>query len=381
MKRNYVFVVLIILFVITFFIGKIRAQDAVLFDAWISSTEDVFLKSSFDNRYLSIALLRRGDVVKVIECRPDCDSPDSWVRLYPFGVLRRSNLSLFPMTREAAFLAGSPSQFMWGKIKRDTNSRTQPNMNSDIVDRFTRGSEIILRRNRELFYQGFVERPDGSFIVVGDVEIFEPSEFHGWENPPDIFAFAIRDFDLNHNSYYRYDTFDIPLIERGDIVTATGLSLPRDKVRLGFRHERHPNIPVGASWVHVDLDEQVLTAYRGDDLVFGTLVSTGRRRGTTHKGIFRVRRKISYTQMSGRGYSVEGVPWVQYFTDANEHVAFHGAFWHDGFGHVRSHGCVNLSIADAYWIYNFNPVQVPQGWRSVHPIALNREDNLWVWIE
>ena len=41
---------------------------------------------------------------------------------------------------------------------------------------------------------------------------------------------------------------------------------------------------------------------------------------------------------------MEDVPYVQFFDKA---IALHGVFWHDDFGHVRSHGCVNLAPRDA----------------------------------
>ena len=44
-------------------------------------------------------------------------------------------------------------------------------------------------------------------------------------------------------------------------------------------------------------------------------------------------------------YELPGVPWVSYFTGNG--VAFHGAYWHDNFGAPVSHGCINLSPADA----------------------------------
>ena len=43
------------------------------------------------------------------------------------------------------------------------------------------------------------------------------------------------------------------------------------------------------------------------------------------------------------------MPWVSYFTQRAH--AFHGAYWHNGFGQIRSHGCVNLTPQDARWIY------------------------------
>ncbi|MEM6283551.1 MAG: L,D-transpeptidase, partial [Chloroflexota bacterium] len=34
-------------------------------------------------------------------------------------------------------------------------------------------------------------------------------------------------------------------------------------------------------------------------------------------------------------------------------IALHGTFWHDGFGFPQSHGCVNMSITDAHWLFKF----------------------------
>jgi hypothetical protein len=187
----------------------------------------------------------------------------------------------------------------------------------------------------------------------------------------------------NHVELQRYERF--PLVSfTSTTAVIDGGTIPRRDVRVGHWHLRPTQIPSSARWVHVDLNEQVLTAYEGDDLVFATLVSTGRKRNSTHTGIFQVRRKITYTQMvggSGRGrYSVEGVPFVQYLTESNEDVALHGAWWHNNFGNKKSHGCINLSPADALFMFNFNPAQIPQGWRSIHPIILN-VPQMWVVIE
>ena len=52
---------------------------------------------------------------------------------------------------------------------------------------------------------------------------------------------------------------------------------------------------------------------------------------------------------AARYYRMEDVPWVQYFSKG---VGLHGAFWHRGFGKVRSHGCVNLAPLDAYTYFH-----------------------------
>jgi lipoprotein-anchoring transpeptidase ErfK/SrfK len=44
-----------------------------------------------------------------------------------------------------------------------------------------------------------------------------------------------------------------------------------------------------------------------------------------------------------------------YFDDE---IALHGAYWHDGFGFRRSHGCVNMSVTDAHWLYEWAEVEL-----------------------
>jgi hypothetical protein len=45
--------------------------------------------------------------------------------------------------------------------------------------------------------------------------------------------------------------------------------------------------------------------------------------------------------------------------------ALHGAFWHDAFGNMRSHGCVNLSPEDARTLFAWADPQLPPGWHGV----------------
>lgn len=109
-------------------------------------------------------------------------------------------------------------------------------------------------------------------------------------------------------------------------------------------------------WVSVDLYEQVLIAYEDTTPVFATLVSSGLAEWATREGIFNVYLRHERTTMAGAYgqpdfYYLEEVPWTMYFDDD---IALHGTFWHDGFGYRQSHGCVNLSITDAHWLYNWS---------------------------
>jgi lipoprotein-anchoring transpeptidase ErfK/SrfK len=57
--------------------------------------------------------------------------------------------------------------------------------------------------------------------------------------------------------------------------------------------------------------------------------------------------------MSGPGYSLPDVPFTMFFYQG---YAIHGTYWHNNFGTPMSHGCVNLTIPDAEWIYNWSSV-------------------------
>jgi hypothetical protein len=109
-------------------------------------------------------------------------------------------------------------------------------------------------------------------------------------------------------------------------------------------------------WVSVDLFEQVLTAYdEQGGMVFATLVSSGLPEWPTNEGVFRIWARLRTDAMSGAMgqpdfYYLESVPYVMYFDGA---IALHGAYWHDGFGYRRSHGCVNLSVSDSRWLFEW----------------------------
>ncbi|MFP4322569.1 MAG: L,D-transpeptidase [Anaerolineales bacterium] len=113
---------------------------------------------------------------------------------------------------------------------------------------------------------------------------------------------------------------------------------------------------VKGRWFSVDLFEQVMVAYEDDTPVFATLISSGLPQWSTEEGTFRTWARLRGDNMNGAEgrsdfYSLDAVPWVLYF---NEDIALHGAYWHDRFGYRSSRGCVNLTITDANWIWQWS---------------------------
>jgi hypothetical protein len=150
-------------------------------------------------------------------------------------------------------------------------------------------------------------------------------------------------------------------------------ALPREAVRVITPVPRPPEVPAGAKWVYVDLDEQALIAYDQDRPVYATLVSTGKVDKPSHPGVFRVWLKSRHDRMHGDDYDVEEVPSIMYFHGGE---GLHGAFWHDRFGFRVTHGCINLSPTDAEWLFTWAPPSLPAGWHARTP--LEGDETLYV---
>lgn len=133
-------------------------------------------------------------------------------------------------------------------------------------------------------------------------------------------------------------------------------------------------------WIEVNLREQVVIAHEGDTAVYATLTSTGAPRWPTAQGLFRIWIKLERDRMQGGDtaadqYDLADVPWTMYFYRG---YGVHAAYWHDKFGAVRSHGCVNLSPVDAKWFFDWSEPVVSEGQYFVR----STEDNpgTWVWV-
>lgn len=113
---------------------------------------------------------------------------------------------------------------------------------------------------------------------------------------------------------------------------------------------------LGEKWIDIQLSTQTLTAYEGETPVLTALVSTGVSRYPTPPGEHAIYLKIRSQVMSGPGYYLTNVEFVSYFYKA---YALHGTYWHNNFGHPMSHGCVNMTNADAKWIYEWAPIGTP----------------------
>lgn len=135
----------------------------------------------------------------------------------------------------------------------------------------------------------------------------------------------------------------------------------------------------GPKRIEVSIPEQTLRAYEGDTLILESYVSTGLDPNDTETGRFRIRYKVPTEDMRGATdsegnvvwvvgdggkeppgsipYGVSDVPFVMYVNLDAE--ALHGAYWHNNFGQRMSHGCINLPLPVAEFLYGWAPLGTP----------------------
>ncbi len=118
----------------------------------------------------------------------------------------------------------------------------------------------------------------------------------------------------------------------------------------------------GAKWILVNLSDQWLYAYEGNIKVFDAPVATGRDGMETPTGNWAIYAKLPIQTMdgvlNGEYWVVPNIPNVMYIHGG---VALHGTYWHNlfGTGARPSHGCVNLPLKAAAWLYKWAPIGTP----------------------
>ncbi|MGC8780642.1 MAG: SH3 domain-containing protein [Anaerolineae bacterium] len=149
----------------------------------------------------------------------------------------------------------------------------------------------------------------------------------------------------------------VPVLEEATVAGARWYRIGADRwvegswVGVARFKPRPSSIGPNERWVGVNLSEQTAVAYEGDRPVYAMLVATGLPGTPTVQGIFRTWLRLETGVMAGPGYYLEDVTWTCYFYSG---YGLHTAYWHDAFGRPRSHGCVNLSPYDAWWIFRWS---------------------------
>ena len=159
----------------------------------------------------------------------------------------------------------------------------------------------------------------------------------------------------NHDVVWVYDTRKIKDWEW--YLVGPDEWIPQNVIARVIPNSTPPPGIIGDRWIEINLFEQTLSVYEEKELVFASLIASGLDPFWTRPGLFQIYEMVETTPMRGAfaadrsdAYYLEDVPWTMYF---DERRAIHGAYWRANLGFPQSHGCVNMSIGDAQWIYNW----------------------------
>lgn len=163
-------------------------------------------------------------------------------------------------------------------------------------------------------------------------------------------------------------------------IDATDYFVPASHIRLIPESELtpiSPNVDYSKKRIEVSIYHQRMKAFEDEKVVLDTKISTGinydppdpkQITWRTPTGSFTVNVKMPSKHMGDgsitsdlEAYELPGVPWVCFF--AEHGVAFHGTYWHNNFGVQMSHGCVNMRMDEAKWLYRWvKPVSNEPDW-------------------
>jgi hypothetical protein len=220
---------------------------------------------------------------------------------------------------------------------------------------------------------GFAKMRDGSWLKLTDlkrtgaslfagVELTEPLKYPMvWVLKTSIVAEYPGGPYLNGQAIVkRYDRYNVYATVRAGqfdwYLIGPGMWIEQRRVSKVDPKRKPANAPTTGKWVSVDLFEQIMVTYEGTTPVAATMISSGLPPLNTNLGTFKVYQRLELTALRGSmgeadGYSLPNVPYAMFF---DKDIGFHGVYWHDGFGYMRSHGCVNLSISDAKWLFEWS---------------------------
>jgi lipoprotein-anchoring transpeptidase ErfK/SrfK len=109
-------------------------------------------------------------------------------------------------------------------------------------------------------------------------------------------------------------------------------------------------------WIEIKLSSQRLIAWEGKTPVYAIIISTGKDSTPTNPGVYAIQTRDRYARMRGADYDIADVPYTMYYDGS---YAIHGAYWHHRFGTPVSHGCINVAVDHARWLFNWATIGTP----------------------
>lgn len=187
-----------------------------------------------------------------------------------------------------------------------------------------------------------------------------PKTDFGWTvNPTPSYTGPGYKYPQTGNNYDKFHSFQVYKVEQADdydwFMIAADEWLPSLKARRVIVDPTRPEGVEGDRWINIDLDEQVVTVWEDGELVFASLLASGFEPFYTQPGSFQIYKKFetitmqdAYEADRSDFYYLQAVPWALFYDRA---TAIHGVYWPVMLGFPQSHGCVNMSVADAHWLY------------------------------
>ena len=316
----------------------------------------------------------------------------AWVEIRPEGWLCKSLLAPSPAEPQGSHQPVLQKGRLWPddyfKVMADETKvyKTVDDVRANVVDKLLSTKVMLVGTGVVHVDDAPYVKTDHGLIDAAALAKFWPSEFEGLilrDRTPVTWPFAWVFFERGGRKPPVYPQPEgagkpvrdaarrqiVPVLEERNGFVRIGDAewIERKHLRVATLTPRPAPVSPGKQWLDVDLDEQVLVAYEGENPVFATLVSTGGPKNPTPVATYRVRAKAATTPMDGdpkvpNHYEVSAVPWAVRFADG---LFVHGVYWHDGFGGARSHGCVNVSPRDAAFLYDWVEPKVPDGWSEL----------------
>jgi lipoprotein-anchoring transpeptidase ErfK/SrfK len=216
--------------------------------------------------------------------------------------------------------------------------------------------------------------PNGGWIPGKGARVGEISSFQGLQftsTPRNSFGWTFENIPIKKSPGYnapntKIDLLPFTVVQIYDTKTVDGVDwnmigqdqwIEARKVAQVVINQTPPEGANTTRWIDVNLAEQTLSVYDNDQLVYATVIASGLKPFWTKPGLFQIFQKKETETMRNNDtsdfYYLDDVPWTMYYDGPR---ALHGAYWRTRFGYAQSHGCVNLSVGDAHWLFNWAQV-------------------------
>jgi hypothetical protein len=279
---------------------------------------------------------------------------------YPYG----SDLNTLPYAYFKVTDQGAPVLGSMGDAAANANPINYLNPGElyvSYIDREETDGGVVYQLRSGVWIRG-----DGGRLSVpvfqGQLFSSTPHNAFGWVlGTVPVYSAPGLESPQTGQTYYRYNMVQVFATaqangETWDMIGPDQWLEGREVGSVTPRSSRPDGVPADR-WIEVNLQEQTLAVYDKNQLVFATLVASGVDPFWTRPGVFQIQTKKptetmtkAFTPGDPDFYYIEDVPWTMYFDESR---ALHGAYWHNGFGYPRSHGCVNLSVGDSHWLFDW----------------------------